>query len=138
MQESTTYQAILREGCKSFPKGSFMRILAFFRKCLVAIVVVAAVENSAAAQWIGSGSTIAGDYLRGVGVAAAGMGIYNEKTAIAESINLDTAIRFNEYVAAVAKEMKRVYVERRRYLSAQNKEMNEKIADRITNHPQSH
>jgi hypothetical protein len=109
-----------------------MRILAFSRKILVAIVVAAAVENSAAAQWIGPGSTIAGDYLRGVGVAAAGMGIYNEKTAIAESINLDTAIRLNEYVAAVAKEMKRVYVERRRYLSAQNKEMNEKIADRIT------
>ena len=122
---------------ESFPKGTFMKTLAFSEKFLVAIVVVAAIGDSASAQWIGPGSTIEGDYLRGVGIAAAGMGIYNEKTAIAESINLDTAIRFNEYVAAVAKEMKRVYVERRRYLSAQNKEMNEKIADRITNHPQS-
>ena len=39
---------------------------------------------------IGAGSTPQGDYLRGVGIAAMGMGIYNEKTAIAKSINLDT------------------------------------------------
>jgi hypothetical protein len=114
-----------------------MRTPAFFVRCLSSLLAFAALESTVRAQWIGAGSTIQGDYLRGVGIAAMGMGIYNEKTAIAESINLDTAIRLNEYIAAVAKEMRREYAERRRYLSAQNKEANEKIADRIKNHPES-
>jgi hypothetical protein len=122
---------------ESTARELFMRISAFSRTLLASVVALAALETSASAQFIGAGSTIEGDYLRGVGVAAMGMGIYNEKTAIANSINLDTEIRFNEYVAAVAKEMRREYAERRRYLSAQNKEANEKIADRITNHPQA-
>jgi hypothetical protein len=113
-----------------------MRITAPSLRLVSILVILAALGNKAQAQFIGAGSTIEGDYLRGVGIAAMGMGIYNEKTAIAESINLDTAIRFNEYVAAVAKEMRREYGERRAYLSAKNKEANEKIADRITNHPQ--
>ena len=83
------------------------------------------------------GSTPAGDYLRGVGIAAAGMGLYNERTAIANSINLDTMIRWNEYMAAVANEQRREYVERRMYLSERNKEMNDKIEDRIKNHPEA-
>ena len=65
------------------------------------------------------------------------MGIYNEKTAIANSINLDTFIRWNEYMAAVANEQRKEYVERRMYLSARNKEMNDKIEDRIHNHPEA-
>jgi hypothetical protein len=101
------------------------------------LVVLAASGNSARAQWISPGSTPQGDYLRGLGIAAAGMGLYNERTAIANSINLDTMIRWNEYMAAVALEQRREYVQRRMYLSARNKEMNEKIADRIKNHPEA-
>ena len=89
------------------------------------------------AQFVGPGSTPQGDYLRGVGIAAMGMGIYNEKTAIAESINLDTTIRWNEYVAAVVKEQRREYVARREYLSAINKEMDKKIRDRLREHPEA-
>jgi hypothetical protein len=108
------------------------------RRSLVASVVAfTAIASVAQAQYIGPGSTIAGDYLRGVGVAAMGMGIYNYDTAVANSINLDTEIRFNEYVAAVAKEMTRAYAARRAYLSAQNKEMTAKIQDRIKNHPEA-
>jgi hypothetical protein len=51
----------------------------------------------------GGGSTVEGDYLRGVGVAGYGMGVYNRLTAEADSINLDTSIRWNEYVASVLK-----------------------------------
>jgi hypothetical protein len=75
--------------------------------------------------------------LRGAGIAAAGMGLYNQRTAIANSINLDTMIRWNEYMAAVANEQRREYVERRMYLSERNKEMNDKIEDRIKNHPEA-
>jgi hypothetical protein len=114
-----------------------MSISAFSRSLLLSLVVLVALDQNASAQFIGAGSTPQGDYLRGVGIAAMGMGIYNQQTAIANSINLDTEIRFNEYVAAVAKEMRRAYAERRAYLSAKNKEANEKIAERITSHPEA-
>ena len=81
----------LREGRRqgqvksdSLPKVLFMRISVFSRTLLASLLAVAALERTVAAQWIGAGSTIEGDYLRGVGIAAMGMGIYNEKTAIAE------------------------------------------------------
>ena len=44
-----------------------------------------------------------GDYLRGVGVAAYGMGLGNLYNAQATAINTDTWIRLNEYIAAVLK-----------------------------------
>jgi hypothetical protein len=118
-------------------KGLFMRITVFSRRVVAMLVVLAASTGDARAQWIGAGSTPQGDYLRGAGIAAAGMGLYNQRTAIANSINLDTFIRFNEYMAAVANEQRKEYVERRMYLSARNKEMNDKIEDRIKNHPEA-
>jgi hypothetical protein len=47
---------------------------------------------------IGAGSTVQGDILRGEGIAAMGFGQYNLSTAMATSINTDTAIRWNQYV----------------------------------------
>ncbi len=117
-------------------KGLFMRITAYSRQVVAVLVVLGASIGDARAQWIGAGSTPQGDYLRGAGIAAAGMGLYNQRTAIANSINLDTFIRFNEYMAAVANEQRKEYVERRMYLSERNKEMNDKIEDRIKNHPE--
>ena len=114
-----------------------MRFKALTRSFLTSMVILAALECSVRAQFIGAGSTPQGDYLRGHGIAAMGMGIYNQRTAIANSINLDTMIRWNEYVAAVAKEQQKEFVERRMYLSAKNKEMNDKIEERIKNHPES-
>ena len=113
-----------------------MKTKPFSLEVVASLVVLAASGSSVQGQWFGAGSTPQGDYLRGAGIAAWGMGIYNEKTAIADSINLDTMIRANEYMAAVANEQRRAYVERRMYLSAKNKEANEKIEDRIKNHPE--
>ena len=49
--------------------------------------------------WGGWGaSTVGGDMARGMGVFAAGAGIYNKQTAVADSINADTLMRWNEYV----------------------------------------
>ena len=49
--------------------------------------------------WMGWGATTAlGDEARGMGMFAAGMGQYNLNTAIGQSINADTVMRFNEYL----------------------------------------
>jgi hypothetical protein len=114
-----------------------MTTKAFSQKLLATFLVVVALENDGRAQVIMPGSTPQGDYLRGVGIAAMGLGIYNEKTAIADSINLDTMIRWNEYVAAVVKEQRREYAARREELSARNKEMYEKIRERVRDHPET-
>jgi hypothetical protein len=42
--------------------------------------------------------TAEGDIARGLGEFAMGAGFYNKKTAIADSINTDTVMRWNEYV----------------------------------------
>ena len=54
-----------------------------------------------AQRFVGGGSTPQGDYLRGLGVAAAGMGLYNVNTARAEAIQADTAIKVDTYMNTV-------------------------------------
>jgi hypothetical protein len=77
------------------------------RWAVVASIVVVGASSSggtASAQFggrgggFGGGSTVQGDILRGQGMAAWGMGQFNLSTAMANSINTDTAIRWNEYV----------------------------------------
>ena len=46
---------------------------------------------------------------RGLGYFDMGAGIYNRETAIARSINTDTAIRWNQYVYLSQKEATRVF-----------------------------
>jgi hypothetical protein len=72
------------------------------RDTLRVLAVVLATGAVARAQFnfVGPGSTPQGDYLRGVGVAAFGLGIYNLDTAQANAINVNTEIRWNEYVTA--------------------------------------
>jgi len=47
--------------------------------------------------WGGWGGTVQGNIARGLGAYDVGAGVYNEDTAIANSINTDTAMRWNEY-----------------------------------------
>ena len=49
-------------------------------------------------QVIMAGSTVQGDILRGEGIAAMGIGQGNLANAMATSINVDTSIRWNQYV----------------------------------------
>src|SRR5262249_3829406 len=44
--------------------------------------------------WGGGGETVQGSIARGLGVFAAGAGQYNQQTAIANSINTDTVMRW--------------------------------------------
>jgi hypothetical protein len=53
------------------------------------------------AMFIGQGSTPPGDYLRGVGVAAWGMGQYNLNTARADQIEVGNAITLDSYLRKV-------------------------------------
>ena len=46
----------------------------------------------------GGGSTVQGDIARGLGFYDIGRGVYNRETAIANSINTDTVIRWNQYL----------------------------------------
>jgi hypothetical protein len=62
---------------------------------------------------IGPGSTVQGDILRGEGIAALGMGQYNLSTAMATSINTDTAIRWNQYVyLSIEEDLHKKYLHR--------------------------
>jgi hypothetical protein len=109
-----------------------------YRSGLAALVVLASIGCTAEAQIIFGGSTPEGDYLRGVGIADWGMGLYNLNTAQANSINLDTAIRGNEYVAAVAKEQTREYVARKLGDATKVKEFYKQEQARLLEKPESH
>jgi len=58
------------------------------------------------------GSTVQGDVARGMGMFAAGAGVYNEKSAVAASINTDTAMRWNQYMWQSQQEANRRYHEK--------------------------
>lgn len=76
----------------------------------LAIVLAAAQGTQARAQWgypMGyggfgwggwGGQTVQGSIAQGLGTMAMGAGIYNQQTAIANSINTDTVMRWNQYV----------------------------------------
>ncbi len=59
--------------------------------------------------WDGWGGTAQGDIARGLAYFNMGAGIYNVDTALARSINLDTVIRWNQYVYLSQQEATREY-----------------------------
>jgi hypothetical protein len=108
-----------------------------YRISWATIVMLALFAGAARAQYIGAGSTPAGDYLRGLGIADWGMGQYNLSTAQANSINLDTGIRWNEYLAAVAQQQTREYVARIVADATKRKEFYKQNRDRLLNSPEA-
>jgi hypothetical protein len=105
--------------------------------CSTVLFLLASNGPSASAQFFAPGSTPEGDYLRGLGIAAWGMGSYNLNTAQAESINVDTFIRFNEYMAAVVKEMTREYIAKKLHDAAQRKEFFKQFRQHIIESPEA-
>src|SRR3954452_4749480 len=81
-----------------------------FKAGTLAFVLAAAQGTEALAQWgypMGyggygwggwGGQTVQGSIARGMGAYAAGAGYYNQQTAVANSINTDTVMRWNQYV----------------------------------------
>jgi hypothetical protein len=109
------------------------------RTILTALLVLPWLGTFARAQFnfVGPGSTVEGDYLRGVGVASFGMGVYNHQTAVANSINADTAMRVNEYVYACLMNENRMNAEHRAKMAQKNKEDYEKLQKRIRENPEA-
>src|SRR5437763_14620242 len=83
------------------------------RRILGILLIPILAGTCAHAQVIFPGATPEGDYLRGVGIAAQGMGSYNLQTAQANQINTETFIRWNEYVDAVIRTQVRELAARR-------------------------
>jgi hypothetical protein len=108
------------------------------RGMLRALVVLLATGQAARAQFnfVGPGSTAPGDYLRGVGVAAFGIGLYNLNTAQANSINVDTTIRWNEYVTMYFARENQAKAEYRHAVWDRNEEKRKAIVERIRSEPQ--
>jgi hypothetical protein len=77
-----------------------------------------------------------GSIARGMGALAEGLGFYNKATAIAESINTDTVMRWNQYVHEAQMNANRL----RRLRIAGEQERNQKLNDirqnRLRNNPE--
>ncbi|HEY2155068.1 MAG TPA: hypothetical protein VGH33_05530 [Isosphaeraceae bacterium] len=110
------------------------------RVALRVLAVLLAMGPAAHAQfnWVGAGSTPEGDYLRGVGIAAFGLGSYNLNTAQANSINVNTEIRWNEYVTMYFARENEAKARYRAAMREHNEEKRKAILDRIKNSPQEH
>ena len=68
-------------------------------------------------------------------ISTSAPGIYNEQTAVANSINADTLIRLNNYWYNSYLESMRMYHETKEFNIQKNKVSYEKIMDRLNNHP---
>jgi hypothetical protein len=87
--------------------------------------------------WGGWGvDTPEGSLARGMGAYAAGAGFYNKSTAIADSINADTIMRFNEYIYESNKEANRQYQARKAGQSARTNAELDKIQARLRDNPE--
>jgi hypothetical protein len=110
------------------------------RKLLQTMFVVVLLGSVAEAQQpvvlVGAGSTWQGDYMRGVGIAAYGMGVLVEKQAIAGQINANTYIMMSEYFAAVAKQGAWENAERRRQELRKINDLRRKIFERLHDNPE--
>jgi len=87
--------------------------------------------------WGGWGvGTVGGDIAMGLGAMAAGAGVYNQQTAVANAINADTVMRFNQYMFLSQMEANQRYREK---LARRRQTVNETAAtvyDRLRNRPE--
>ncbi len=120
-----------------------------FLKACATLFAVASIQGTyAQAQWgypggYGGygwggwgGQTAQGDIARGLGAYAMGAGYYNQQTAVANSINTDTVMRWNQYVYEAQMNANRMHAEK---LAAERKQTNqagEQIRDRLRNSPE--
>ena len=118
-----------------------------YTRCVLGLVLVASMTSGEArAQWgyggwgwCGWGGGVAtpeSAALEGAGSYAMGAGMYNLDTAQARSINADTAMRFNEYTAAVADESARVYAARNNQQYARNRSAYEARRQQLRTNPE--
>jgi hypothetical protein len=85
--------------------------------------------------WGMGGATAEGDIAHGLGAFAAGAGYYNQQTAIADSINTDTVIRWNQYWYNSQLEANRAQRERMARRQAGVATTREQIEKRLRDNP---
>ncbi len=89
----------------------------FMWRALLSGLILSIFAVSARAQyggwggWGGGVGTAQGSMMRGAGVAAAGAGAYNQQTAVARSINANTAMQVNQYMYEVNKNNAKIFYE---------------------------
>jgi hypothetical protein len=111
--------------------------------------LLAAQGTSAHAQWgfpggfgdwgwggWGGAATAEGDHARGLGVFAQGAGFYNKQTAVAESINTDTVIRWNNYMYESQKNANRARLQRLARQRERRIELSDAIQKRLRDNPE--
>ena len=98
---------------------------------------VALAAPAQAQRYIGGASTAPGDYLRGLGVAADGMGLYNLRTAQAEAIEADTAIKVDTYMSMVFRQARDNWVKLDKQRQDKAKANYRAILERIQKNPES-
>ncbi len=85
--------------------------------------------------WGGAGSTPQGSIAMGLGQFYAGVGSYNEQTAVARSINEDTWQRWNQYLYLSNEEATRKYLAKKNYDIQKNKDSFNAIIKRLQDSP---
>ncbi len=92
-------------------------------------------KRSLAQRFFGGASTVQGDILWGEGIFLQGAGSFLYQQAVADSINVDTAIRLNEYLWNVAKNENRENARHRAEVIARHNENYDRILKRIRENP---
>ena len=108
------------------------------RARLLAGLVFLTLTGQAGAQniYLPHGSTPPGDYLRGLGFTAIGLGVLDVDDAVARRINTETTIRWNEYVSAVAERSAQRYRQLLQERMEQRNKRLQEIQQRIREHPE--
>ncbi|RUL86298.1 hypothetical protein [Tautonia sociabilis] len=108
------------------------------------MLAAASLAPAAQAQWAyhpygwggwGGAGTIGGSVAQGMGVFAAGVGQFNEQTAIARSIETDTRMRLNEYLWQSEQIRRQQQAEQAAARRRRTNESISQIQDRILNNP---
>jgi hypothetical protein len=143
--KNCTIGAVDRQECSliNHSFGGFTMVRFMGRSLLLALVLsISAV--SAQAQygryggwggWGGGVGTAQGSMMRGAGVAAAGAGAYNEQTAVARSINANTAMQVNQYMYEVNKTNAKYYYTRSANKQKEESSTGEAIYNRLHDNP---
>jgi hypothetical protein len=88
--------------------------------------------------WGGGGTSLAGSTARGMGAFAAGAGYYNAQTAQARSINVNTAMRYNQYMYESHLEATKQHDALLAKQKGQTIEAYNQVQQRIRNNPDPH
>jgi len=121
-----------------------LTMVRFMRRALFLGLILSISAVSAQAQygryggwggWGGGASTLQGSEMRGAGVAAAGAGAYNQQTAVARSINANTAMQVNQYMYEVNKTNAKYYYTRSANKQKEASSTGEAIYKRLHDNP---